>query len=73
MKRQNVNFGLSGLQTYLWLGKSLHLQPDCTYVLLAIKMGDNILLLTNCEVDTRKYSDRSFEVRTEHCEVRTKN
>ena len=24
-----------------------------------------ILLLTNCEVHTAKYSDRSFEVRTE--------
>ena len=32
-----------------------------------------MLLLTNCEVHTAKYSDRSFDVRTEWNEVRTKN
>ena len=32
-----------------------------------------MLLLTNCEVHTGKYSDRSYEVRTERSEVRTKN
>ena len=32
-----------------------------------------MLLLTNCEVHTGKYLDRSFEVRTERSEVRTKN
>ena len=31
-----------------------------------------MLLLTNCEVHTGKYLDRSFEVRTEQTEVRTK-
>ena len=31
-----------------------------------------MLLLTNCEVHTGKYLDRSFEVRTERSEVRTK-
>ena len=30
-----------------------------------IESENNILLLTNCEVHTAKYSDRSFEVRTE--------
>ena len=30
-----------------------------------------MLLLINWEVHTRKYSDRSFEVRTEQSEVRT--
>ena len=34
---------------------------------------NTMLLLTNCEVLTGKYSDRSFEVRTERSEVRTKN
>ena len=32
-----------------------------------------MLLLTNCEVHTEKFSDRSFEVRTERSEIRTKN
>ena len=32
-----------------------------------------MLLLTNCEVHTGKYLGRSFEVRTERSEVRTKN
>ena len=32
-----------------------------------------MLLLTNCEFHTGKYLDRSFEVRTEQSEVRTKN
>ena len=32
-----------------------------------------MLLLTNCEVHTGKYLDRSFEVRTERNEVHTKN
>ena len=32
-----------------------------------------MFLLTNCEVHTRKYSDRSFDARTERSEVRTKN
>ena len=32
-----------------------------------------MLLLTNCEVHTGKYLDRSFEVQTERSEVRTKN
>ena len=31
------------------------------------------ILLTNCKVHTRKYLDRSFEVRTERSEVRTKS
>ena len=31
-----------------------------------------MILLTNCEVHTGKYSDRSFEVRTERSEIRTK-
>ena len=31
-----------------------------------------MVLLTNCEVHTEKYSDRSFEVRIERSEVRTK-
>ena len=35
--------------------------------------GSIMLLLTNCEVHTRKYSDRSLDVRTERSEVRTKN
>ena len=34
---------------------------------------NNMLLLTNCEVHTGKYLDRSFEVRTERSEVRTKS
>ena len=34
---------------------------------------NNMLLLTNCEVRTGKYLDRSFEVRTERSEVRTKS
>ena len=34
---------------------------------------DNMLLLTNCEVHTGKYSDRSLDVRTERSEVPTKN
>ena len=37
------------------------------------KIDDIMLLLTNCEVHTGKYLDRSFEVRTERSEVRTKN
>ena len=32
-----------------------------------------MLLLTNCEVHTGKYLYRSFEVRTERSEVRTKS
>ena len=32
-----------------------------------------MLFLTNCEVHTGKYLDRSFEVRTEPSEVRAKN
>ena len=32
-----------------------------------------MLLLTNCEVHRGKYSDRSFEVRTERSDVRTKD
>ena len=32
-----------------------------------------MLLLTNCEVHKEKYLERSFEVRTERSEVRTKN
>ena len=40
---------------------------------LAYQSYYNILLLTNCEVHTAKYLDRSFEVRTEWNEVRTKN
>ena len=36
-------------------------------------LKDNMLLLTNFEVHTGKYLDRSFEVRTERSEVRTKN
>ena len=32
-----------------------------------------MLLFTNCEVDTAKYLDRSFDVWTEWNEVRTKN
>ena len=32
-----------------------------------------MLLLTNCEVHTEKYLDRSFEIRTERIEVCTKN
>ena len=32
-----------------------------------------MLLLTNCEVHTGKYLDRSFEVRTERSEAHTKN
>ena len=32
-----------------------------------------MLLLTNCEVHTGKYLDRSFEVRTERSEVRKKS
>ena len=32
-----------------------------------------MLLLTKCEVHKRKYLDRSFEVRTERSEVRTKS
>ena len=34
---------------------------------------DTMLLLTNYEVHTGKYLDRSFEVRTERNEVRTKS
>ena len=34
---------------------------------------NNMLLLTNCEVHTEKYLDRSFEVRTKRSEARTKN
>ena len=36
-------------------------------------MYNTMLLLTNCEVYTGKYSDRSFEVRTERSEVHTKS
>ena len=32
-----------------------------------------MLLLTNCEVHMGKYSDRSFEVRTERGEIYMKN
>ena len=32
-----------------------------------------MLLLTSCEIYMGKYSDRSFEVRTELSEVHTKN
>ena len=32
-----------------------------------------VLLLTNCEVNTGKYLDCSFEVRTERSEVHMKN
>ena len=35
--------------------------------------NNSMLLLTNCEVYTGKYLDRSFEVRTERSEVRTKS
>ena len=34
---------------------------------------DIMLLLTDCEVHAGKYSDRSFEVRSERSEVRTKS
>ena len=34
------------------------------------RMRINMLLLTNCEVLTGKYSDRSLDVRTERSEVR---
>ena len=32
-----------------------------------------MLLLTNCEVNMGKYSDRSSEVRTKRSDVHTKN
>ena len=35
--------------------------------------GYSMLLLTNCEVHRGKYSDRSFEVRTDRSDVRTKD
>ena len=35
--------------------------------------GNNMLLLTNYEVHTGKYSDHSLDVRTERSEVRTKD
>ena len=35
--------------------------------------GNIMLLLTNCEVHTGKYLDRSFELRTERSEVRRKS
>ena len=38
-----------------------------------VKTENTMLLLTNCEVHTEKYSDRRFEVRTERSEVRTKS
>ena len=37
------------------------------------EMANIMLLLTNCEVRKGKYLDRSFEIRTERSEVRTKN
>ena len=37
------------------------------------KNFNTVLLLTNCEVHTGKNLDRSFEVRTERSEVRTKS
>ena len=33
-----------------------------------MQSGNNMLLLTNCEVHTGKYLDRSFEVQTERSE-----
>ena len=39
----------------------------------SISTEGTMLLLTNCEVHAGKYLDRSFEVRTERSEVRTKN
>ena len=47
------------------------LNPDLvlTYNLDAV---DNMLLLNNCKVHTGNYLDRSFEVRTERSDVRTK-
>ena len=44
---------------------------DCT--LFIVYLYDIMLLLTNCEVHTGKYSNRSLDVRTERSEVRTKN
>ena len=35
-------------------------------------MGKNMLLFTNCEVYTGRYSERSLDVQTERSEVRTK-
>ena len=35
-----------------------------------VKYGNTMLLLTNCEVHTGKYLDRSFEVRTERSETK---
>ena len=37
------------------------------------KVDRTMLLLTNCEVHTGKYSDRSLDVRTEQSEFSTKN
>ena len=36
--------------------------------LLKVSSRNDMLLLTNCEVHTGKYSDRSFDVRTEQSE-----
>ena len=54
------------------------LLEDHQLFLVAVKVwcidegiSNNMLLLTNCEVHTGKYLDRSFEVRTERSEVHT--
>ena len=68
--------GLTQVNTSSHLGQSYHVgrniskkHPNlsifCFYMIM--------LLLTNCEVHTGKYLDRSFEVRTERSEVRTKS
>ena len=38
-----------------------------------VNTHNTMLLLTNCEAHTGKYSDCSFEVQTERSEVHTKN
>ena len=42
-------------------------------VLIHVGTNNIMLLLTNCEVHTGKYSDRSLDARTERSEFRTKN
>ena len=48
-------------------------QSDCRKANPYQLSYNNMLLFTNCEVHTGKYSDRSLDVGTEQSEVRKKN
>ena len=80
-------FQPKAINTDLRTGKPVNTAPDWTghvtssatvresrsETRIVCKQGNNMLLLTNCEVHKGKYLDRSFEVRTERSKVRTKN